>query len=114
MWTVWHAARPRLSHGIIRRECGMARLLVVSSCPFPLYHATDLLLVGILLQACVEVLPPLKQHRVADELEPGGELEGRVLELLLQLLRADILGRLNFIDVGVEVNVGFDKQDIID
>lgn len=38
-------------------------------------HAPNLLLVLVGLEARVKVRPPLKEHRVADELEPGCELE---------------------------------------
>ena len=49
-------------------------------------HPPNLLLVLVLLQARIEMLPPLKQHRVADELEPRRKLEAGILKELLELL----------------------------
>jgi hypothetical protein len=77
-------------------------------------HAANLLLVQVLVQARVEVLPPLKQHRVADELEPGSEDQAGVFELLLELLWADILGVPDLVLVDVEVDIGLDEQNIVD
>lgn len=77
-------------------------------------HAPNLLLVGVILQARVEMLPPLKQHRVADELEPGGELQSGVGEELLELVRRNVLGGLDLVGAGIEVDVGFDEEDVVD
>ena len=77
-------------------------------------HAADLLLVQVLVQTGVKVLPPLEEHRVADELEPGGELEAGVLEQLLQLVSSEILCRLDLVHVGVKVNVGLDEENVVD
>lgn len=58
--------------------------------------------------------PPLEEHRVANELEPGREFEARVLEHLLQLLRRDVLCGLHLVLVGVDVDVGLDEEDVVD
>lgn len=79
-----------------------------------LQHAANLLLVHKLLEAGVEVGPPLKQHGVADELEPRGELQARVVELLLELFGRNVLGSLDLVGAGVEVNVGLDEEDVVD
>ena len=60
------------------------------------------------------MLPPLEKHRVADELEPRGECEFRVIELLLELLRRNVCGRLDFIQVDVKVDVRLDEEDVVD
>lgn len=76
-------------------------------------HASDLLLVLVGFQARVEVRPPLKQHGVADELEPWCELECRVVKLLLKRLRCHVLRRLGLVGVHVEVDVGLDEEDVV-
>lgn len=77
-------------------------------------HATDLLLVGVLLQARIQMLPPLKEHRLADELEPRRERQVGVSKLLLQLLRRYVCGRLDFILVDIEVDIRLDEEDVVD
>lgn len=76
-------------------------------------HAADLLLVKVLVEAGVKVSPPLKQHRVADELEPRGELELGVLELGLELLGGDVLGGLDLIRVDLEIDIRLDEEDVV-
>lgn len=60
------------------------------------------------------MLPPLEEHGLANELEPGSELERRILEQPLQLLRLDILRGLDLVGVDVEVNVRLDEQNVVD
>lgn len=60
------------------------------------------------------MLPPLEKHRVADELEPGRELQARVLELLLQLFSRHILCGAHLVLVGIQVDVGLDEEDVVD
>lgn len=84
---------------------------MISSSPL---HAADLLLIGVLVQTRVKALPPLKQHRVADELEPGSELQRGVLEELLEVLGADVLSSLDFVGAGVEIDVSLNEQDVVD
>lgn len=74
----------------------------------------NLLLVHVLLEARVEVSPPVKEERVADELEPGGELEAGVLKELLEAVGADVLGSLDLVGARVEVDVGLDEEDVVD
>lgn len=77
-------------------------------------HSVNLFLVHKLLEAVVEVSPPVKEERVADELEPGGELEARVVKQSLELVGADILGSLDLVGAGVEVDVGLDEENVVD
>lgn len=58
--------------------------------------------------------PPLKEHRVADQLEPGREFEAWVFEFLFQVVRSDILCGLYLVLVRVQINVGLDKEDVVD
>lgn len=58
--------------------------------------------------------PPLEQHRVADELEPRGELEVGLLEHLLQLIGGDVAGVADLVGVDLEVDVGLDEKDVVD
>lgn len=60
------------------------------------------------------MLPPLKQQGVANKLEPWGELQSRVLEHLLQSVRGNIRRVLDFVQVGLKINIGFNEEDIID
>lgn len=78
-----------------------------------LQHPPDLLLVHVLLKTAVQVLPPLEEHGVADELEPGSELERWVVEELLELVRGHVLGGLNLVGAGVEVDVCLDEEDVV-
>ena len=61
-----------------------------------------------------KILPPFEKHRVADELEPGSELEFAVLEHLLELIGANVFRVTDFVRVHVKVNVGLDEKDVID
>lgn len=76
-------------------------------------HPPNLLLVLVLLQARIEMVPPLKEHRVADELEPRRELEAGVLKLLLELLGRDVLGRLDLVRAGRQVYIGLDEENVV-
>ena len=62
----------------------------------------------------IQALPPLEEHGLADELEPRGELERRVLEELLELVGIDVFGVANLVGAGVEVDLGLDEEDIVD
>lgn len=59
------------------------------------------------------MVPPLKEHRVADELEPRRELEAGILELLLELLGRDVLGRLDLVRAGRQVDIGLDEENVV-
>ena len=77
-------------------------------------HSANLLLVHVLLKTRVKVLPPVEEQRVANELEPRGELEGRVLEHLLEAVGRDVLGGLHLILARVEIDVGLDEENVVD
>lgn len=95
-------------------------LVINSSAPrgipksFAASHASDFLFVHVLVQTAVEMLPPLKEHGIADQLKPGGKFETRVIETILQVFRANIFCGLDLVLVEVEVHVGLDEEDIID
>lgn len=76
-------------------------------------HAADLLLLGERLESVVEGSPPLKEHGLADELEPRGELERRVLEHFLELLGRNPTCVADFVQVGIDLGVGLDEKDVI-
>lgn len=76
-------------------------------------HAANVLLIQVLVETSVEVLPPLKEHGVANKLEPGCELELGVFEQLLELLGADVLRGLDFVGVGIDIDVGLDEEDVV-
>lgn len=59
------------------------------------------------------MLPPLKEHRIADEFEPGGELECGIFKELLQAVGGDVLCVPDLVGVGGKVDVGLDEEDII-
>jgi hypothetical protein len=76
-------------------------------------HASDLLLVQVLAKTRVKVLPPLKEHRVTDELEPRSENQAWVIELLLEALGSDVLGISDLVLVDVKVDVSLDKENVV-
>jgi hypothetical protein len=77
-------------------------------------HSSDLLFVHVLLQALVKVLPPFEQQRIADELEPRCELQGRVVEHRLQSIGIDIASVAYFVEVRLQVDVCLDEEDVVD
>ena len=79
----------------------------------PSQHPPNLLLVLVLLQARIEMVPPLKEHRVADELEPRCELEAWVLKLLLELFGRDVLGCLDLVRAGLQIDIGLDEENVV-
>ena len=58
--------------------------------------------------------PPLKQHGVADQLEPWGEFQTGLLEHALQFISRNVGGVANLVRAGVEVNIGLDEEDVVD
>ena len=83
--------------------------------PYPAtLHATNLRLICIPVQISVEVIPPFEKHGVADQFEPRSELEAAVLEHGLELILAHVLRILDFIRIGLVVDVGFDNEYIVD
>ena len=77
-------------------------------------HPSDLGLVLVLIQASIELIPPLEQHRVANQLEPWSKLEAVVLEHGLEVVLRHILCVLHLIRIGFVIDVGFDDEYIID
>jgi hypothetical protein len=77
-------------------------------------HPAYLLLVHVLLQAFVQVLPPFKQQRMADEFEPRGKLEGSIVEHQLQSIGSHVSSIADFVQIRLKINVGFDEENIID
>jgi hypothetical protein len=78
-----------------------------------LLHTSDLLLVQVLVEARVEVLPPLEEHRVTDELEPRSENQARIIELLLETFGSNVLGISDLVLVDVKVDVGLDEENVV-
>lgn len=76
-------------------------------------HPPDLSLTQILVQPLVQMLPPFKQHRMADQLEPRRKLQALILEHLFQLLRRDISRVLCLVRVSFYVHIGFDEENVI-
>lgn len=60
------------------------------------------------------MVPPFVKHALANELEPRRELEGGVFEHGLEVLLANVTRVTRFVGVDVQINVGLDKQDVID
>lgn len=77
-------------------------------------HPSNLRLPEVFFKARVEVGPPFKEHRLADQLEPRCKLERLVLEHSFQLLRADEDAVTNFVRVDVKVDVSFNKENVVD
>lgn len=76
-------------------------------------HASDGCFALVLVQSLVYGSPPFKEHALADKLEPGGKLEGVVLEHGLEVGFGDVFGGLDFVGVDIEVDVGLDEEDVI-
>lgn len=76
-------------------------------------HPPDLRLVLVLFQI-IHILPPLKQHRIANELEPRSKAQAFILKHCLELVSSDIFVSLDLVRVDVEVDFCLDEEDIID
>jgi hypothetical protein len=76
-------------------------------------HPPDLCLTQVLLEARVEVAPPLEEHCLADQFEPRCELERLVLEHGLQLVLGNERAVTDFVGVDVEVDIGLDEEDVV-
>ena len=59
------------------------------------------------------MLPPLKEHGLADQLEPGRELQTLILEHPLQLRLRHVACIFHFIRIGRVFNIGLNEQDVI-
>lgn len=77
-------------------------------------HPTDLSFTLILVKCGgTQVTPPLKQHRVADELEPGSEFQAGLLKHGLQLIGRHVAGIPHFIGAWLQVDIGLDEKNIV-
>lgn len=59
------------------------------------------------------MLPPLEQQRMADELEPGGKLEGGIIKHGLQSIRGNVFRVSDFVQVWLDIDICLDEQDVI-
>ena len=59
------------------------------------------------------MLPPLKKHRLADQLEPWRKLQAVILEHGFQLRLRHVSSIPHFVGIRGVVNIGLDEQDII-
>lgn len=57
--------------------------------------------------------PPLEKHRIADQLEPRRELQSRLLEHLLQLVRRHVPRVAHFVGVDIQIDVRLDEQNVV-
>ena len=80
---------------------------------FPLQlHANDLI-VGELLQPRVQVLPPLEQLRLADELKPRRDLRRGVSEDSPKVIGRDVFRVPDLVGADVKVDVGLDEENVV-
>lgn len=103
-------------HNIKKCQIGLAinKRILRRSCA-DVSHAANLLLPLVLVQVGgAEVAPPLEQHRIANQLEPGSEFEARLGEHPLQFLGADIFRIADFVRVHVQIDICLNEEDIID
>jgi hypothetical protein len=76
-------------------------------------HPPNLLLVHVLVETLIQMLPPLEQQRITDELEPGRELQSGIIEHCLQAVSSNVSSISNFVKVGFQVNISLDEEDVI-
>lgn len=77
-------------------------------------HAPDLLLFLELVECRgAKVAPPLEQHGLADELEPGREFQVGLPEHLLELVGGDVFGVAHLVRVDVEIDIRLDEEDVV-
>ena len=60
------------------------------------------------------MVPPLVQHALTDQLEPRRELERLVREHGFQVFLGDVAGVSHFVSTRVDIDVGFDEEDVVD
>ena len=77
-------------------------------------HPANRCFTHVLLEALIQMFPPLEEHSVADKLEPRGEPERGVMEQLLQSICSNVFSVLDFVRVRLEVDIGFDEENVID
>jgi hypothetical protein len=59
------------------------------------------------------MLPPLKEHRMTDELEPRRELQAGLLEHLFKLLCGNISRVANLVGVNLKVDIGLNEENVV-
>lgn len=80
----------------------------------PGLHPANFLLVLVLVEGgSAQVAPPLEQHRVADQLKPGGELQVGLVEHGLQFLGIDVACIANFVRARRKINIRLNKQNVV-
>jgi len=60
------------------------------------------------------VVPPLEQHALANELEPGCELVRLIPEHILELACGNVLRIAHLVRVDLEIDIGLNEQDVVD
>lgn len=60
------------------------------------------------------MLPPFEEHRITDELEPRCELEIGIRKHRLEFLLGNISGIFYFIGIWQVMNIGLDKEYVVD
>lgn len=60
------------------------------------------------------MVPPLVQHALADELEPGREFEGRIFEHSFQIVLADKARVAHLVGVDVQIDISLDEENVVD
>ena len=60
------------------------------------------------------MIPPLEQHRVADQLEPRCKFQLTILEHGLQFVLRHITCVLHFVRIGFVVDVSLDNEYVVD
>lgn len=60
------------------------------------------------------MLPPFKEHGIANKLKPWCKLQFLVLKHALELVLSNIFVVLHLILVDMQVYVGFDEEDVVD
>lgn len=76
-------------------------------------HASDSGLALVLVKALVEASPPLKEHALANELEPRREEKRVVLEHCFEVIFSNVFGGLYFVGVLFEIDVGLDEKNVV-
>lgn len=76
-------------------------------------HPPDLLLVHVFVETLIQVLPPLKQQRIADKLEPRCKFQGGVVEHRLETIGGNVSSVFDFVRVWLCINVGLDEENVV-
>jgi hypothetical protein len=76
-------------------------------------HPADLGFAKVLVEARVEVVPPLVKHAFANQLEPGCEFERLVFEHGPKVFLRNESRVTNFVRVDVQINVSLYEQNVV-